>query len=53
MVGAEALHLQYPTRVVFDDLTVGVNDGDRIGIAAGASTPQWVISDVVAYLKNF
>lgn len=26
---------------------------DRIGIAAGASTPEWVISDVVAYLKNF
>lgn len=26
---------------------------NRIGIAAGASTPKWVISDVVAYLKNF
>lgn len=26
---------------------------NRIGIAAGASTPEWVISDVVAYLKNF
>ena len=32
LLGAEALHLQYPTRVVFRDLTVGVNDGDRIGI---------------------
>ncbi|HPZ94002.1 MAG TPA: ABC-F family ATP-binding cassette domain-containing protein [Mycobacterium sp.] len=32
LLGAEALHLQYPTRVVFSDVTVGVNDGDRIGI---------------------
>ncbi len=32
LLGAEALHLQYPNRVVFDGVTVGVNDGDRIGI---------------------
>ncbi len=32
LLGAEALHLEYPTQVVFDSVTVGVNDGDRIGI---------------------
>jgi len=32
LLGAEALHLQYPTQVVFDAVTVGVNEGDRIGI---------------------
>ena len=32
LLGAEALHLEYPTRVVFDSLTVGVEEGDRIGI---------------------
>jgi ABC transport system ATP-binding/permease protein len=32
LLGAEALHLQYPTRVVFDAVTVGVDDGDRIGV---------------------
>src|SRR3954468_16321504 len=32
LVGAEALHLEYPTRVVFDAVTVGVAEGDRIGI---------------------
>ncbi len=32
LLGAEALRLQYPTQVVFDGITVGVNDGDRIGI---------------------
>ena len=32
LLGAEALHLQFPTQVVFDSVTVGVNEGDRIGI---------------------
>ena len=32
LLGAEAIHLEYPTRVVFDSTTVGVNDGDRIGV---------------------
>nr|WP_228507860.1 ABC-F family ATP-binding cassette domain-containing protein [Herbiconiux sp. VKM Ac-1786] len=31
-MGAEALHLEYPTRVIFDSVTVGINEGDRIGI---------------------
>jgi ATPase subunit of ABC transporter with duplicated ATPase domains len=32
LLGAEALHLEYPTRVIFDSVTVGLNDGDRIGV---------------------
>ena len=32
LLGAEALHLQYPTQVIFGGVTVGINDGDRIGI---------------------
>src|SRR5690625_5089783 len=32
LLGAEGLHLEYPTRVVFDSLSIGVNAGDRIGI---------------------
>ena len=32
LLGAEALHLEYPTQVVFDSVTVGVNAGARIGI---------------------
>lgn len=32
LVGAEALHLEFPTTVVFDSVTLGVNEGDRIGI---------------------
>ena len=32
ILGAEALHLEVPTKVVFDSVTVGVAEGDRIGI---------------------
>ncbi|MGN7860925.1 ABC-F family ATP-binding cassette domain-containing protein [Microbacterium sp. 22303] len=32
LLGAEALHLEYPTKVVFDSVTIGVEEGDRIGI---------------------
>ncbi|MFT4306150.1 MAG: ABC-F family ATP-binding cassette domain-containing protein [Microbacterium sp.] len=32
LLGAEALHLEFPTTVVFDAVTLGVDEGDRIGI---------------------
>jgi ATP-binding cassette subfamily F protein uup len=32
LLGAEAVHLEYPTRVIFASTTIGVSDGDRIGI---------------------
>ncbi|RKQ95060.1 ATPase subunit of ABC transporter with duplicated ATPase domains [Mycolicibacterium mucogenicum 261Sha1.1M5] len=32
ILGAEALHLEVPTKTVFDSVTLGVDEGDRIGI---------------------
>jgi ABC transport system ATP-binding/permease protein len=32
LLGAESLHLEFPTRVVFDSVTIGIDEGDRIGI---------------------
>ena len=32
LLGAEGLHLEYPTKVVFDSITLGLEEGDRIGI---------------------
>ncbi|MEW1960024.1 ABC-F family ATP-binding cassette domain-containing protein [Kineococcus sp. NPDC059986] len=32
LLGGEALRLEHPTRVVFDSLTLGVDEGDRIGV---------------------
>ncbi|MET0725434.1 MAG: ATP-binding cassette domain-containing protein, partial [Leifsonia sp.] len=32
LLGGEKLRLEYPTRVVFDGVTVGLNEGDRVGV---------------------
>ncbi|WP_293787846.1 ATP-binding cassette domain-containing protein, partial [uncultured Aeromicrobium sp.] len=32
LIVGEALHLEYPTRVVFDSVTVGIEEGDRVGV---------------------
>ncbi len=32
LLGAEAVHLAYPNQVIFESITLGVNDGARIGI---------------------
>lgn len=32
LLGAESLQLEFPSKVIFESLTVGVSDGDRIGI---------------------
>src|SRR5665811_954592 len=32
LLGGEALHLEYPTTVVFGSVTVGIGEGDRIGV---------------------
>ncbi|OBI89521.1 ABC-F family ATP-binding cassette domain-containing protein [Mycobacterium sp. 1245805.9] len=32
LLGAEGIRLEYPTQVVFESVTLGVNDGARIGI---------------------
>lgn len=32
LLGGESLHLAFPTRVVFDAVSLGVDEGDRIGI---------------------
>ena len=32
LLGAEGLRLEYPTKVVFDGVSLGVDEGDRIGI---------------------
>jgi ATP-binding cassette subfamily F protein uup len=32
LLGAEALHLEFPAGVMFDSLSLGISDGDRIGV---------------------
>ncbi len=54
LLGIENIHLEYPTKIIFDSLTLGIEEGDRIGIVgrngdgkstllsilAGTLTPQ-------------
>ncbi len=35
LLGCESVRLEYPTKKVFDSVTLGIDDGDRIGIAGG------------------
>jgi len=50
LLGAESLHVEYPTRVVFDGVTLGVDEGDRIGIVGrngdGKSTLLRILAGV-------
>jgi ATPase subunit of ABC transporter with duplicated ATPase domains len=32
LLGGENLHLEFPTRVIFDGITIAINDGDRVGV---------------------
>ncbi|MFG6491404.1 ABC-F family ATP-binding cassette domain-containing protein [Microbacterium sp. P03] len=32
LLGAETLHLEFPTRIIFDSISLGVDEGDRIGV---------------------
>lgn len=49
LLGAESLHLEYPTRTVFDSITLGISEGDRIGVVGrngdGKSTLLQLLAD--------
>lgn len=32
LLGAESLHLEFPTRIIFDSVTIGIDEGHRIGV---------------------
>ncbi|MEY3624747.1 MAG: hypothetical protein RL696_128 [Actinomycetota bacterium] len=52
LLGAEQIELEFPTKQVFDSVTVGVNEGDRIGIVGrngdGKSTLLKILSKQLA-----
>ncbi|TDB39034.1 MAG: ABC transporter ATP-binding protein [Actinobacteria bacterium] len=35
LLGCENVRLEYPTKRVFDSVTLGINEGDRVGIVGG------------------
>src|SRR5215207_6700323 len=49
LLGAERLHLEFPTSTVFDEVTLGIDEGDRIGVVGrngdGKSTLLQLLAD--------
>ncbi|MEI8083516.1 MAG: ATP-binding cassette domain-containing protein, partial [Actinomycetes bacterium] len=35
LLGCENVHLEFPTKKVFDSVSVGIDEGDRIGVVGG------------------
>ncbi|MGH3292558.1 MAG: ABC-F family ATP-binding cassette domain-containing protein [Trebonia sp.] len=48
LLGAEALHLEFPTKVVFDNVTLGLNDGDRVGVVGRNGDGKTSLLDMLA-----
>ncbi|MCF4006796.1 ATP-binding cassette domain-containing protein [Corynebacterium uropygiale] len=53
LLGVESVHLEYPTKVVFDAVSLGIEEGDRIGIVGrngdGKSSLLGILSGDVEY----
>jgi ATP-binding cassette subfamily F protein uup len=49
LLGAERLHLEFPTRTVFQEVTLGIDEGERIGVVGrngdGKSTLLNLLAD--------
>ena len=52
LLGADALELEYPSKRVLDDVTLGVNDGDRIGIVGRNGDGKSTLLRVLAGLQE-
>lgn len=48
LLGGENLHLEFPTRVIFDGITVGINDGDRIGVVGRNGDGKSTLMNILA-----
>ncbi len=52
MLGCENIHLEYPTKKLFNSVTLGVDDGDRIGIVGANGDGKSTLLSVLAGLVS-
>jgi len=52
LLGAEQLRVEYPTRVVLDGVTVGIADGDRIGVVGRNGDGKSTLLRILAGLQE-
>ena len=50
-IGTPAFHIETPEELESSEITEALNKANRIGLTAGASTPDWVIQHVHETLK--
>jgi len=48
LLGCEAVHLEFPTKKVFDSVTLGIDEGDRIGVVGGNGDGKSTLLSVLA-----
>lgn len=48
LIGAEKISLEFPTKQIFDEITVGINNGDRIGIVGRNGDGKSTLMKVLA-----
>ncbi|MEN9608190.1 MAG: hypothetical protein RLZZ06_121 [Actinomycetota bacterium] len=52
LLGAETISLEFPTKTVFNEVTVGVNDGDRIGVVGRNGDGKSTLLKLLAKLQE-
>lgn len=52
LLGAEAISLEFPTKKIFTQLTIGVNDGDRIGVVGSNGDGKSTLLKLLAQRMN-
>ena len=52
LMGCEGAHLEYPAKLVLDDVTLGVHEGDRIGIVGKNGDGKSTLLGVLAGLNR-
>ncbi len=52
LLGAEQLRVEYPTRVVLEGVTVGIGDGDRIGVVGRNGDGKSTLLRILAGLQE-
>jgi ATPase subunit of ABC transporter with duplicated ATPase domains len=52
LLGANDIKVEYPTRVVLDGITIGINDGDRIGVVGRNGDGKSTLIRVLAKHSN-
>jgi len=52
LLGCDNVHLEYPSKRVFDSLTLGIEDGDRIGVVGGNGDGKSTLLKLLAGIQT-